>query len=279
MSGINGVFETVSGRKIDYGNPDPRQIEITDIAAGLRMPRFVAQTNRLISVAEHSCRVSAMLERDYPDEPDLWLEGLMHDAAEAYVVDLPRPLKYFPGIREAYLGIEKRVASAIAVGLGLPDKDLDPRVRAADNVALVTERNALRRTWDPMEWPDMPDARPGVDPLGIGLPVQHADVLFMVCYYRLRTGLTLVRPAEGGLRFGPQAEMLHSDRPIHPMDRLIFGGPLRKMDFWAPISQDMGPMLPEAGAEQYRQMLADVCMYATRYPCVYVGPEVPSLRA
>ena len=78
---------TFSGYQIDVLNPNPKHIFIEDIAHVLSlMPRFGGHTRKFYSVASHSIWVAKHLKEHK-------LEGLLHDATEAYLVDIPRPIK------------------------------------------------------------------------------------------------------------------------------------------------------------------------------------------
>jgi 5'-deoxynucleotidase YfbR-like HD superfamily hydrolase len=86
--------------------------------------------------------------------PHLALQGLMHDAPEAYLGDVIRPLKYeLPN----YLEIERQLWRVIAYRFGLPE-ELSTEVKHADNVALMTERRDLIIE-SPWQWeiPECPD--------------------------------------------------------------------------------------------------------------------------
>lgn len=114
-----------------------------DISIALsRVARFGGHTAQPYSVAEHSLVVSSMLLRQFGDAR-LALVGLLHDATEAYIGDMVRPLKReIPRFRE----IENRLAWVIGISAGL-DTDLivlDDRVKAADEQALVWEMAAIR---------------------------------------------------------------------------------------------------------------------------------------
>jgi hypothetical protein len=90
---------------------DPRvsEIHIADIAHGLaNQCRFNGQTRRFYSVAEHSVLASYIV----PMEDRF--EALMHDAAEAYVGDMIRPLKMIPELRKPFTAIEELNEIAIA---------------------------------------------------------------------------------------------------------------------------------------------------------------------
>lgn len=83
-----GKFNTVNHEIIDIENPDPDTINIHDIAHGLsNICRFGGHTTRFYSVAQHSCLVSYLAPKQ------LRLEALLHDAAEAYLGDVIKPLK------------------------------------------------------------------------------------------------------------------------------------------------------------------------------------------
>jgi uncharacterized protein len=99
-------LSTFSGKKFYPFNPSPEQIEIVDIAHGLSMVcRFSGQCPYFYSVAEHCIHVTNALP------PSLKLEGLLHDASEAYLADLPKPVKM--GLRD-YSLLETQVETVIA---------------------------------------------------------------------------------------------------------------------------------------------------------------------
>lgn len=124
-------MQTVSGRKFYPVDPRPDEVFIEDIAHALSMAcRYAGHCTRFYSVAEHSVWVSTIVP------PDLALIGLLHDATEAYVVDIPRPLKpYLTG----YKDIEYKVWTAIADRFGLPHA-LPDEIKIADNAMLLAER-------------------------------------------------------------------------------------------------------------------------------------------
>lgn len=128
------TLETVSGRKIDVSNPDPSTIVIEDIAWALsRMPRFSGHTIPYVpySVAQHCVRVAKDLE-EY--SPKIQLYGLLHDAAEAYINDLPSPVKHIPEIHAVIKKLEDNLMLAIyqAVGIAPPTDEEHRIVKIAD---------------------------------------------------------------------------------------------------------------------------------------------------
>ena len=82
------IIRTNSGQWVDVFDPDPDTINIEDIAHALsHLCRFGGHVPKFYSVAEHSVLCTALA----PDH--LKLDALLHDASEAYLVDLPRPIK------------------------------------------------------------------------------------------------------------------------------------------------------------------------------------------
>lgn len=134
---------TNNGRRIDLSNPDPDEINIEDIATGLsNICRFNGQLNTWYSVAEHSLNVANLVPHSYK------LEALLHDAAEAYICDIPTPLKIDLGA--AYQDIELRLIRAIEHRFQLDLHPLPDVVKDADRIMAVSERDAFTAT--PLEW-------------------------------------------------------------------------------------------------------------------------------
>jgi hypothetical protein len=125
-------MQTATGRKFWPLDPCPNEVCIEDIAHALSMLcRFGGHCLRFYSVAEHS----VLLARAAPVPYKLW--ALLHDAAEAYVTDVIRPVKpHLVGYRE----IEARIMRAICVRFGL-HLDMPFIVKTLDNRILADERN------------------------------------------------------------------------------------------------------------------------------------------
>ena len=142
-------IELASGRSFRPLAPEVGDILITDIAHALsHQCRFSGHTREHYSVAEHSVRVSELLEAWHCSQMiQLW--GLLHDASEAYLVDIPSPLKHtsaFAGYREA----EGRLMVAVCRRFGLPIAEPE-RVRHADGTLLATEARDLM-PYRPEHW-------------------------------------------------------------------------------------------------------------------------------
>lgn len=129
--------------KFDPIHPDPKFLDINDIAHALsQLCRYGGHTSQFYSVAQHSILVSSYLPQEYC----LW--GLMHDATEAYLCDLPRPIKMFSKIGEPYREIEQRLMEVIAArfGLSMPIPEI---VKHMDNWILLAEARDLL---EPRSW-------------------------------------------------------------------------------------------------------------------------------
>lgn len=143
-----GWVQTFTGRKFFPLNPDPNQISILDIAHSLGMKcRFSGHSKEFYSVGQHSVLVSRVV----PPDDALW--GLLHDASEAYLPDVCRPIKpMLIGFNE----VEERVLGAVARRFGLPEY-IPATVKAADRVLLMTEaRDLMGPPPEPWELRDDP---------------------------------------------------------------------------------------------------------------------------
>ena len=119
-----------SGKKFDFINPDPSEIDIKDIAYSLSGKcRFNDHTNQFYSVAQHCCLCADNVDDIYK------FDALMHDASEAYLQDIPSPLK---ALIPEYKAIEKGVEGIIAEKFNLAYPH-PPQVKAIDMIMLVTE--------------------------------------------------------------------------------------------------------------------------------------------
>lgn len=128
----SSMIQVANGNTIDPLNPDPEDIHIEDIAHALsNQCRFSGHVKKFYSVAEHSIKVSYAV----PKEDALW--GLLHDASEAYLVDVPSPIK------NDLFGKQYREVEDLLMGVICEKYGLDPKmpasVKAADNSLLHTE--------------------------------------------------------------------------------------------------------------------------------------------
>lgn len=154
----HAFMTTYTGVRFNLIEPRAEDVRIEDIAHALsNLCRFTGHTSRFYSVAEHSWLVSTHCS------PWLELEGLLHDAGEAYVNDLSRPLKHHPAM-SAYRDTEAKVMAAVSERFGLSAeslaqvKDIDNKIVCDEALALMAlndwafghpRLNITPRCWDP----------------------------------------------------------------------------------------------------------------------------------
>jgi 5'-deoxynucleotidase YfbR-like HD superfamily hydrolase len=154
--------------------PSIADVAIEDIAHGLAFQcRFNGQTQHFYSVAQHSLMVAALVPHR------LALAALLHDAAEAYLGDMVKPLKHlFPDFSR----IEAEVMGIIGARFGVAEFD-DRKIKRADLIALATEkRDLMPRSSEPWHTLD------GVAPLPTrieALSPQHSKQKFLSEFERL----------------------------------------------------------------------------------------------
>lgn len=146
---------TASGRPFWALDPRPEDINVYDIACGLsRECRFngaIRDDIEVYSVAQHSVLVSDSLP------VHLKLEGLFHDAPEAFIRDMIKPLKH---AMPDWCIIEKRIDKVIRSKYGLPLR-MTPEVKRADAIAVVTERRDILPENFNVDWgDDLPEPWP-----------------------------------------------------------------------------------------------------------------------
>lgn len=130
----NGMMQTFTGKYVNPLDLKPDDIDIVDIAHHLSLIcRFNGACMSFYSVAQHSLLVSDLM----PNEDKL--AALLHDAAEAYISDVTRPVKYsIPDIKK----IEDRIIVKILAKYDCSGADW-AAIKKADNVILATERRDL----------------------------------------------------------------------------------------------------------------------------------------
>jgi len=91
----DGCFNTRSGKKFDLLNPTEDMIDITDISHGLAYRgHFGGQTPQMFSVAQHCLLVVNLLPSRWRNiKWEITMAALLHDAAEAYIGDMIKPIK------------------------------------------------------------------------------------------------------------------------------------------------------------------------------------------
>lgn len=169
-------LQVYTGRAFWPLDPRPGEIHIRDIAHALSMQcRYAGHCLDFYSVAEHSVHVS----RAVPACDALW--GLLHDASEAYLVDIPRPLKRSMEEYRRWEGhLMQVIAERFELSLPMPDS-----VAYADCSILTNERaqNMARTDVSAPEW-----GNTGCGIVGLRiecLPPKEAEWRFLARFYAL----------------------------------------------------------------------------------------------
>src|SRR3954447_26482910 len=106
-------LQTVSGRRVNPFDPDPSQLDLGDIARALaNVCRFGGHCRSFYSVAQHSVIVSELVEQRGGDVEDAFA-ALMHDATEAYLGDMPHPIKHRSPLGEAFKAAEDHLEQVL----------------------------------------------------------------------------------------------------------------------------------------------------------------------
>jgi hypothetical protein len=166
-------LQTYTGIQFWPIDPRPGEIDIRDIAHSLANTcRYNGHCTRFYSVAEHCVLMAGFAS------PENQLAALLHDAAEAYIADVPRPLKvYLLGFQE----IEHRIEECIAEKFGVR-YPWHPEIKELDERILADEKEQLMAP-EPADWclrlPPLNVHIEGFDP-------DEAEALFLATYNRLR---------------------------------------------------------------------------------------------
>lgn len=130
----NPYIVTYSGYRFHPLSPTAETIHMNDIAHALsQQGRFSGHTLRYYSVAQHCVLVSEL------SKGRAALAGLLHDAAEAYILDVPRPIKQL-SIMSDYRKMDNAITKVIFKKYNVSfDKVIQDQVKKADNAALYIE--------------------------------------------------------------------------------------------------------------------------------------------
>lgn len=156
------TIATLTGKQLDPFSPRPDQIDARDIAAGLSFTvRYAGQLSYVYTVAEHSVLVARLVAGGDParrgafqtaggwstDTRRLARLALLHDAEEAYLGDLVRPVKHHPSMT-AYRELATRLQGVIVEALvgAAPTVAERDAVHGADQLACDMEHERSFRS-------------------------------------------------------------------------------------------------------------------------------------
>jgi uncharacterized protein len=178
---MDSWMETFGGHTVQLMTPSVDDIRIEDIAHHLALQcRFNGACRVFYSVAQHSINVAELLPK--------WckLEGLLHDAAEAYIGDVTRPMKEV--LDSSVLPMVEATFNQVIANKFLLKQDAttDLLVKDADWIMLKSEAQALMRTRG-YAW-NFPGT--GITPVPIGRCWDWAEAKerFLLMFYSLRRG-------------------------------------------------------------------------------------------
>jgi hypothetical protein len=139
-------IQTFSGKILDVSKLTPEDIDARDIAMTLaKQCRFAGRITQWYSVAEHSVHVAQLVLR-WTNDVSLAAAALFDDAPEAFMIDLPRPIKYMDGM-ESFRELEKTIGAQISAKWKLPiNESKDPNynvIKRADNTIVSIEKALL----------------------------------------------------------------------------------------------------------------------------------------
>jgi hypothetical protein len=165
------------GHKINVFNPKPEEIDIHDIAHALAMcTRFNGHLKYYYSVAEHSIALSRLASKGNK------LAALLHDASEAYLSDVPRPIKQFiPNLAK----IDDQLSTVILNKYGI--KSIPEEVKHLDRAICLAEADDSGHPTK--DWGENHDVYGTVDFKPQYLTWQQAERDFLARFKELTNGV------------------------------------------------------------------------------------------
>lgn len=169
---------TYSGLPFWPLEPRVEDVRIEDIAHALsNVCRWSGHVKKFYSVANHCYLISFLVPEEFA------LEGLLHDASEAYLSDLSRPIKHNKGLGEIYKEVEYRLEEVIAKKFGLIFP-YPKEVKQADSRMLLTEKaDLMNGNWE--ELCALGETQPYVIKIEPVLP-EEMEKLFIGRYNEIR---------------------------------------------------------------------------------------------
>lgn len=148
----NTWIQDYNGNQFDLVNPtvDTLDFEVTAHCLS-RIPRFNGHTVQKWPAAAHVCCVSGLLILEGQNLETV-LYGLHHDDSEAYMCDIPSPLKYMPGM-EKYRETEHKYQDVVIEKLGISKGYINfTWVKICDLISLIAEAETLMSRKPIYDW-------------------------------------------------------------------------------------------------------------------------------
>lgn len=170
-------MQTYTGRQFWPLDPRPEEINIIDIAHHLsQLCRYGGATRFPYSVAQHSVLLATWCADNGYDERTQ-LAALLHDASEAYLSDVIRPIKPF---LSGYAEAEAALMAVIGLRFGL-DFEAHPMIKTIDTRILSDERVQVLNPC-PIPW----KAEWSLEPLGVRIESWSPSIAkerFLLAFY------------------------------------------------------------------------------------------------
>lgn len=185
----HNYIRTYTGRKFWPLDPDSSDVAVEDIAHALsQLCRFTGHTREFYSVAQHSVLASKRLEAVSADHA---MFGLLHDASEAYLLDLARPVKHDPAM--TFYRVKESILQRVIYNAFALFSEEPPEVKAVDELLLHCELRDLMTGSHPAH-----AARAGTEPQIRPINAKVAKLQFLEQFTRLNgpTGRYLKKPDE-----------------------------------------------------------------------------------
>lgn len=153
-------IRTHSGLYVNVFEPTVDMICIEDIAHGLAHTcRFAGHTQKFFSVAQHSVRVcETTFVNSYEDLKVIKIKALLHDATEAYLCDIPSPIKKrLPDYIELERNLLRVIFEKFQLDEGIPEevKKADARQLQFEWDNIVLKSNPFTICYDPIAAKEM----------------------------------------------------------------------------------------------------------------------------
>lgn len=203
-AGRGGSIQTFSGGIFYPLDPRANEINLIDVAHALgNKARFTGHTRILYSTGEHSVRVSWLLRSQGHSLMRQYV-GLHHDDSDAYLPDVPTPLKKMPEFAW-FREIEHKVQEKCYERFGCVIDDYSV-VKEVDTILLLTEKRDLmpekNGNWN-TKFTQVPIPKPyEIEPW----PPEHAKLIYLAAHRELVNALLQSEPSfrNPGLESGSQ---------------------------------------------------------------------------